>query len=224
MNRPSLYSIDIWTQWEHGILQIMTEALSQLDSYVDTDDTENDITVELHKIILRVRFNCQRVTFGNIMLQTQNQPLNAVGEQENQAALRKKPDLQWVFNDENASTPEKSQRFFTIECKCLSTSAEEQNYVEKGISRFTLDEWGYGRNEKSGMMVAYVKDMDMDKHLNQINKHNERYTYPLLIVCSSVNEDVHRYVQKFETREFEPKRFKLHHLWISVSKKWDISK
>lgn len=211
--------MNIWTQWEQGILQIMKEALSQLDHYVDTDYTENDITVELHKIILRVRFNHQRVTFGNIMLQTQNQPLNAVGEQENQIGLRKKPDLQWVFNDENASTPEKSQRYFTIECKCLLTSTEEQDYVEKGISRFTLDEWGYGRNEKSGMMVAYVKDIDTDKHLRQINKHNERYAYSLLISCSSENEVVYRYIQKFETREFEPKRFELHHLWMSVSKK-----
>lgn len=173
MDRPSLYSINIWTQWEQGILQIMTEALSQLDSYVDTDYTENDITAELHKIILRVRFDRQRVTFGNIIFQTQNQPLNAAGEQENQACLRKKPDLQWVFNDENASTPEKSQRYFTIECKCLLTNTEDQNYVKKGIRRFTLDEWGYGRNEKSGMMVAYVKDIDTNKHLRQVNKHTK---------------------------------------------------
>ncbi len=220
MNRPSLYSIDIWTQWECGIVQIMNEALSQLVCYVDTDYTENDITVELHKIILRVKVNNQKTAFGNIMLQTQNQPLNAVGERENQTRLRKKPDLQWVFSDENASTPEKSQRYFTIECKCLSTSTEEQNYVERGITRFTLDEWGYGRNEKSGMMVAYVKDMDIDKHLRQINKHNERYTYPLLIICSSESKDAcRRYVQNFETRGFEPKHFKLHHLWVSISEK-----
>ena len=152
------------------------------------------------------------------MLQTPNQPLNALGEQENQTRLRKKPDLQWVFNDENAGTPEKSERFFTIECKCLSTSTEEHNYVDKGISRFVLDEWGYGRNEKSGIMVAYMKDKDKDKHLCRINKHNDKYAYPLLIICSSENEDVYRYIQKFETREFEPKRFSLHHLWVNVSK------
>ncbi|MBD5495879.1 MAG: hypothetical protein HDR12_16320, partial [Lachnospiraceae bacterium] len=98
MNRPSLYSINIWAQWERGILQIMTEALSQLNNYVDTDYTENDITVELHKIILHVRFCNQQIAFGNIMLQTQNQPLNALGEQEEQTRLRKKPDIQWVFN------------------------------------------------------------------------------------------------------------------------------
>lgn len=218
MNRPSLYSINIWAQWERGILQIMTEALSQLNNYVDTDYTENDITVELHKIILHVRFCNQQIAFGNIMLQTQNQPLNALGEQEEQTRLRKKPDIQWVFNDENANTPENSQRYFTIECKCLSSSTEEQNYVEKGINRFVLDEWGYGRNEKSGMMVAYMKDKDTDKHLCQINKHNDKYAYPLLIICSSENEDVYRYIQKFETREFEPKRFNLNHLWVNVNK------
>lgn len=218
MNRPSLYSVNIWTQWEHGILQILTEALSQLDHYVDADYTENDITVELHKLILRVRFNNQKIAFGNIMLQTQNQPLNASGEPEDQARLRKKPDLQWVFNDESASIPENCQRYFTIECKCLSTSTEEQNYVEKGISRFVLDEWGYGRNEKSGMMVAYMKDKNTDKHLCQINRHNDKYAYPLLIICPSENEDVCRYIQKFETREFEPKCFHLHHLWVNVSK------
>ena len=217
MNRPNLYSIDIWAQWERGILQIMTEALSQLNDYVDMNYTENEITVELHKLIINVRFNDRKIAFGNIMLQTQNQPLNALGEQESQPRLRKKPDLQWVFNDENASTPEKSQRYFTIECKCLSTSTEEQHYVEEGINRFVLDEWGYGRNEKSGMMVAYMKDKDTDKHLYRINKLNDKYPYPLLLICSSENEDVCRYIQKFETREFEPMRFNLHHLWVNVS-------
>ena len=219
-NRPSLYSVNIWAQWERGILQIMTEALSQLYNYVDTNYTENDLTVELYKIILRVRFQNQKIAFGNIMLQTQNQPLNALGDQESQTRLRKKPDIQWVFNDENASAPENSQRYFTIECKCLLTSTEEQNYVEKGICRFVLDEWGYGRNEKSGMMVAYMKDKnkDIDKHLCQINKHNDKYTYPLLIVCPSENDDVCRYIQKFKTREFEPECFNLHHLWVNVNK------
>lgn len=218
MNRPSLYSINIWTQWENGILQIMKEALSQLDGYVDTDYTENDITVELYKIILHVVFHNQKTVFGNIMIQTQNQPLNALGERENQARLRKRPDLQWVFYDKHANTPENSQRFFTIECKCVSTSMEEKNYVEKGINRFVLEEWGYGKNEKSGMMVAYVKDKDTDKHLCQINKHNDEHEYPLLIICSGENEDVCRYIQRFETREFEPKRFELNHLWVNVNK------
>lgn len=213
-NRPSLYAINIWEQWERGILQIMTEALSQLAGYTDTDYTENDITVELHKIILRVKFYNQKIAFGNIMIQTQNQPLNALEEQENQASLRKKPDLQWVFYDESAKVPEKSQRYFTIECKCLSTSTEEQNYVEKGIKRFVMGEWGYGRNEKSAMMVAYMKDQAVDTHLSQVNEYNTQYEYPLLTICSE--ETLYRYIQEFETREFEPKHFSLHHLWVSL--------
>lgn len=222
MNRPSLYDIDIWAQWESGILIILTEALSQLSNHVKTDYTENDITTEFFKIIRDIKFNNPQIAFGSIIPQAQNPPLNPLGEEENKISLRKRPDLQWIFNDEHASTPEKSQRYYTIECKCLSTSTEEKHYVEEGIKRFVLDEWGYGRNEKSAVMIGYMKDEDADRHLCQINKHNEKHIYPLLFMCANENEDVYRCIQRFETREFEPQNFNLHHLWVNISKQEDI--
>ena len=78
MNRPSFQSIDIWAEWEKDILMILAEALPDLCNVSDMKNDENDITVQLHKIILTVRYNNQRITFGNIVLQTQNQPVNAL--------------------------------------------------------------------------------------------------------------------------------------------------
>ena len=218
MNRPSLYSINIWAQWERGILQILSEALPRLCDYVEQDYVEDDITTELCKLIKDIRFHNHQITFGTIIPQAQNQPSNALGKQENKTSLRKRPDLQWVFNDEHASTPERIQRCFVIECKCLSKSGEEKKYVENGIRRFVLKDWEYGKNEESAIMIGYMKDGDADERLCKINKYNDKYAYPLLIICPSVNEGVCRYIQKFETREFEPKCFKLHHLWVNVSK------
>lgn len=217
MNRPSLYSVNVWEQWERGILNILLEALPQLCDYVEQDYVEDDITTELYKLIMDITFHNRQITFGTIIPQAQNQPINPLGKQENKTRLRKRPDLQWIFNDENASTPEKSRRCFTIECKCLSKSGEEKKYVEKGISRFVLDEWGYGKNEKSAIMIGYMKDESVDKRLCKVNEYNDKCEYPLLIICHSENKAVCRYIQKFETREFEPKCFRLHHLWVNVS-------
>ncbi len=222
MNRPSLYAVDIWAQWEAGILEILEEALSQLDEclkkeYARDEYTENNITTVLHKLMRDIRFYEYKKICGIIQPQAQNEPINALGKQENLARLRKRPDLQWKFYDENADTPEKSQRSFTIECKCLSTTTEEKNYVENGISRFVLAEWGYGEGEKSAAMIGYIKGGTVDKHFSQINKHNEQYNYPLLGSYPNKEQDVYRYEQKFEAREFEPQNFVLHHLWTDIS-------
>lgn len=218
MNRPSLYSINVWTRWEHGILQILSEALPRLCDYVEQDYVEDDITTELYKLIRDITFRNHQITFGTIIPQAQNQPSNELGKQENKTSLRKRPDLQWVFNDEYASTPERTQRCFVIECKCLSKSVEEKKYVENGVSRFVLKEWEYGKNEESAIMIGYMKDKDVDRHLYKINKYNFKYKYPLLIIYPSGNKEVYRYIQKFKKREFEPKCFNLHHLWVNVNK------
>ncbi len=218
MNRPSLYSVNIWEQWERGILNILSEALPRLCDYVEQDYVEDDITTVLYKLIMDIRFRNRQITFGTIIPQAENQPSNELGKQENKTSLRKRPDLQWGFNDENASTPERSQRRFTIECKCISKSGEEKKYVENGICRFVLKEWEYGKNEKSAIMIGYMKDGDVAGRLCKVNKYNDKYAYPLLIIYPSENEAVCRYIQKFETREFEPRRFNLHHLWVNVSK------
>ncbi|MDR1629158.1 MAG: hypothetical protein LBS36_02960 [Oscillospiraceae bacterium] len=216
MNRPSFQSIDIWAEWEKDILMILVEALPSLCNVNDMTNDENDITVQLYKIILTVRYNKQKITFGNIVLQTQNQPVNALCVSENESSLRKKPDLLWVFNDENADTPEKSQRYFTIECKCLSTTADDKNYVEKGISRFILNDWGYGRNEKSAAMIGYIKDINSNVHLCRVVEHSKKHNYPEILEYVCENKHVYRYTQTFETREFEPRNFTLHHLWTHI--------
>lgn len=216
MNRPSFQSIDIWAEWEKVILRILVEALPDLRNVCDMTNDENDITVQLHKIILRVKFNNQRITFGNIVLQTQNQPVNALCVAENESSLRKKPDLQWVFNDENADTPEKSQRYFTIECKCLSTAVDDKNYVEHGVSRFILNDWSYGIYEKSAAMIGYIKDTNCDAHFCGVVEHSKKHNYPKILEYACEGEHIYRYTQTFETREFEPRNFTLHHLWTRI--------
>ena len=62
MNRPSLYSINIWAQWECGILQILSEALPRLCDYVKQDYVEDDITTELYKLIVEITFHNHQIT------------------------------------------------------------------------------------------------------------------------------------------------------------------
>lgn len=222
MNRPSFRSIDIWADCEKSILYTLSEALVFFREYVDASKTENDITVELCKAITDIRFKKQRDTladYGNVINQSQNQPVNALGVAENSVSLRKKPDILWVFYDENADVPEKSQRYFTIECKCLSDRTTTRDYVENGISRFVLNECGYGRNEKSSAMIGYIKAENGLSYCKIVNEKNQKRCYPILYKISSGIDSaiIERYRQDFITREFKPTRFSIHHLWAYIN-------
>lgn len=219
MNRPSFYSIDIWASCEKSILLILSKALEDLHNYTDASKDEDMITVDLDKIIARVRHNRTHKTladYGNVICQAQNQPLNAIGVAENDISLRKEPDLLWAFYDVYAISPEKSQRYFTIECKCLSANIHDKNYVVEGIKRFILDDWGYSRYEKSGAMVGYIKQNTVAHHLEAVNDHISKQRYPTMMGVISNSTTVNTYIQQFTTRDFEPQSFTLHHLWANI--------
>ena len=231
MNRPSFRSIDIWADCEKNILLVLSEALAMLRDITDTTKEEDAITVDLYKAISEVRFSREKFTladWGVVMFQTQNQPINPTGVDENTASLRKKPDLQWAFFNESAETPEKQNRSFTIECKCLyegTTSASGENYVKKGISRFVLAEWSYGNSEKSAAVIGYIKSGEACMHLSCINARNQKLGYPEIHKsrCYNENGTVKKYIQHFTIREFEPKAFTLHHLWTHIPSSADVT-
>ena len=221
MDRPSFSSIDIWADCERSILQVLLESLILLSDFTDPAKHENDITVDLCKAIKEVRFNKQKRTlsdYGNVVIQAQNQPLNALGIVENNTSLRKKPDMLWVFYDENADVPEKSERYFTIECKCLYNNKTATEYVDEGILRFVLNEWGYGRNEKSSAMIGYIKSGDVISYLERVNESNRNHCYPMMLEELGVTDDdtIKQYIQEFDAREFDPQLFTLYHLWVCI--------
>ena len=223
MNRPSFHSIDLWADCERSILQVFSESLILLSDFSDAAKHENEITVDLYKAILEVRFGRQKNTLadnGAVAIQTQNQPVHALGVAENDVSLRKKPDMLWMFYDENADVPEKSQRYFAIECKRLYNDRTATEYVKEGILRFVLDEWGYGRYEKSSAMIGYIKSGDMDSHLVKVNENNQKYCLPMIMENPGITDSdaVKQFVQDFDDREFSPAHFTLFHLWAYIGR------
>ena len=127
MKRPNLFTLDIWQRHENMVLQTLCEALSVLNLCVTTNNTEDEITIELIKCIRNVVFKEKYVYSGNIVCQANNQPLG--GKDESIYRLRKKPDIQWGFINTYADSVEGLERYFTIECKCLSDSGTANAYV-----------------------------------------------------------------------------------------------
>lgn len=221
MNRPSLRSIDIWADCEKSIIATLREALCILNQNTDISKNENGITEDFSKTIHSIRFKRDRATisdYGTITIQTQNQPISPLGISEHENSLRKRPDMLWSFYDENAESPEKSQRHFTIECKCLDDRSSAKDYIEKGVSRFILNDWGYGRGEKSSAMIGYVIASEYTVYREGISKHNQRLHYSDIIEtsCEANSNSTKQFVQDFLNREFEPRKFRLHHLWVNL--------
>jgi hypothetical protein len=222
MERPNLFILDIWQRHENIVLQTLCEALSVLNLCVTTNNTEDEITIELVKCIRNVVFKKKYVYCGNIVCQANNQPLG--GKDESINRLRKKPDIQWGFVNIYADSVEGLERYFTIECKCLSDSGTANAYVKNGIMRFVLSDYGYGQNEKSGAMIGYIKDNSEDELFINVNIQADKYHLsPVMRYEDNEGKAILKLKQEIEDREFLPYNFTLHHYWVSITHKNELN-
>ena len=215
MKRPNLFTLDIWQRHENMVLQTLCEALSVLNLCVTANNAEDEITIELVKCIRNVVFNKKYTYSGNIVCQAHNQPLG--GAEESAIRLRKKPDIQWGFINTYADSVEGLERYFTIECKCLSSNSTATAYVKNGILRFVLSDYGYGQNEKSGAMIGYIKENSEDIHFANVNQQTSIYQlFPIARCEDNDAKDIFKLKQEIVDREFVPYAFTLHHYWVNI--------
>lgn len=216
MIRPSFFSLNIWKRHVNMVLQSLCEALSVLNSHVTICNTEDEITIELVKCIREVVFRKKYDYSGNIVCQANNQPLGIKDENINR--LRKKPDIQWGFINAYADNVEGLERYFTIECKCLSKNATANAYVKNGIMRFVLSNYGYGQNEESGAMIGYLKCRLKNELLININIQVSRYNLLPIIRYDEESTDILKLKQEILARDFSPYNYTLYHYWVNIEK------
>jgi hypothetical protein len=133
----------------------------------------------------------------------------------------KRPDIQWIHDDESVTDDRHREKSFVIECKRLGqVTASRWNlneqYVISGIHRFHSKEWKYGLHMNEGMMIGFVQNMDMSAILDVVNSHVSAKSLPhLRLEKSFVETGVSRLTHEFK-RPFLRSPFTLFHQWIDV--------
>lgn len=216
--------IDLWHNHESRVTEIVTLALKMLLAETDLPDNEDRLNRKLFFCIHRA--NRQLVDQNRhldwpLTYEARNQP--DADDIERAAREHKRPDFIWAIYDHLEPNPDKSAKYFVIECKRLGRAPYPSlrlnvNYVKNGIARFVLAEWGYGKSCKSGMMIGYVQTMEMDDILGEVNAVGNANSISRIELSNEafIKRDVNRLQQELHRPDVPPTPFKLGHLWVDL--------
>jgi hypothetical protein len=216
--------IDLWANHEARILEIVTLALKMLITELDLPENEDRLNRKLFFCIHRA--NRQLVDANKhldwpLTYEARNQP----DADDSVRALRegKRPDFIWAIYDHLEPDPEKSAKYFVLECKRLGTPPYpgyklNVNYIKTGINRFVLAEWGYGKSCRSGIMIGYAQSMEMEDILKEVNTEGSAHSLSGIELSSKpfITRSVNRLEQELHRPEVLPTPFSLRHLWVDL--------
>ena len=219
-SRPSLIHQKLWQSRRKHYIAVFENALMLLRQRHDLPVDELGLVRELHFASVTARRTLDPTgLFRAPVFEAQNLPNPDSDRPE--AFEHKRPDIQWIHDDESAADDRHREKAFVIECKRLGqTTASRWNlneqYVISGVHRFHSINWRYGLHMSEGMMIGFVQDMDMPSILGAVNAHIETTCLPHLKLedpffvtgVSSLNHE-------FE-RAFSRSPFKLFHQWIDL--------
>jgi hypothetical protein len=129
-------------------------------------------------------------------------------------AERKQPDIQWGYQDELDPDPQRSARFFHIECKRLGGADLNSKYVDDGIMRFVSLGHRYGKDVVEGAMVGYVVEGQSSDAFTGVNARSATAGLPGVVMLSSEAELC--LLESTLDRPFPKSPFRLHHVWIVI--------
>lgn len=223
MSRPLLSKIDSWSNHEARVLEVFGLALMLLRHEIDLPDQEVDINRKLWFCIHRTN---RELSFNNrgLISPPSYDSKNAPDRDDEERAARenKRPDFSCGFYDHQESDPDKSAKFYVIECKRLgspsSTWVLNKNYVRYGICRFIDPKWGYGKSVSSSAMIGYVQSMELQDILIEVN--NETANKTLIPIKLSgerwIEGGVNHLEQSLNRSRVQPARFRLRHMWVDL--------
>lgn len=158
----------------------------------------------------------------------QNQPSSE--DEMSDARLEKEPDFQWQIVNDLEYEPNRAYRHYAIECKRLGNLASRtwnlnENYVKKGILRYTKKEYGYGKNTPSGVMIGYIQGMELVDIFSEVNSFASKESIAVIAhpVNGLINGGVSRMKQYLDRPQVPPSPFDLHHLWADLRSIYAIS-
>ena len=219
-SRPSLIHQKLWQSRRKHYLAVFENALMLLRQRHELPVNELGLVRELHFASVTARRTLDPTgRFGSPVFEAQNLPNPDSARIE--AFEHKRPDIQWIHDDESAIDDRHREKSFVIECKRLGQTTRSrwdlnQQYVTGGVHRFHSAEWKYGLHMSEGMMIGFVQDMDLDAILEVTNAHlTTRCQSHLKLETRFIPTGVSRLTHVFE-RSFSRSPFTLLHLWLDI--------
>jgi len=219
-SRPRLTSINLWERHERRCMLMLRDAIAGLANGT-ADERETDLNRRLYGAIIAVQGADARRGLEQLSVvvpEGRNPPV--ASDAQRAAREHKIPDFYWSFVDYLAPAPEAVARQFVVECKRLTASSKDWDYmaqyIEAGVQRFVSEAHGYGKEAPSGAMVGYLQNMDVDAALSGVNTHAGANGLPSLAVrVRSADAPVELDHQL--DRPFRDSPFLLMHFWTRVS-------
>jgi len=176
VSRPNLFELPVWEHFEQSVQEIFDRGLLALAEEPRLPLEEDPLNRRLLHCCRRANHALRKEGRGlpsPIFYEANNQPL--ADDPDRASRLRKRPDFQCGLHDDLAEDPDKSDLFYTIECKRLGQPTRpdwvlNRNYVGNGILRFIMAEWGYAEGAPSGMMIGYIQTMEPEQILSEVNE------------------------------------------------------
>jgi hypothetical protein len=219
-SRPSLIHQKLWQSRRKHYIAVFENALMLLRHRHELPVDELGLVRELHFASVTARRRLDPIgRFGSPVFEAQNLP--DPDSERLEAFEHKRPDIQWIHDDESATDDRHREKAFVIECKRLGqTTASRwdlnEQYVISGVHRFHSTDWKYGLHMSEGMMIGFVQDMELPAILNVVNAHIATTCLPnLKVEIPFVVTGVSRLNHEFE-RPFSRSPFKLLHHWIDI--------
>lgn len=215
----------VWANFERRVLRIFERALEILQDDKELDLDENPLNRKLDSCVRKANNELNGVNKGIDWpphYEGHNQP---DADDETKAPREdKSPDFQWGVVDFTEPEPARQNKHYVIECKILgkprsSSWVFNKNYVQNGMLRFVNKDHGYGKSVPSGAMVGYIRDMEADTVLEEVNQHAKNSDINELFLSEDGWNDggVSRLGQELDRPEVPPTPFSLHHLWVDLS-------
>lgn len=222
MSQPWISGPAIWENHRRRVLKVLLIALSLLQDKNSLREAEVDLNRELYFCILQA--NRQQWVIGEGFdhppIEGKNPP--CADDEERAKREDKIPDFLWGIFDHAEPDPNRSARYFVIECKRLGKPIRSDwilnsNYVQNGVLRFITEEHGYAKSEKSGAMVGYVQNMEFDSILDDVNAMAIAASIaPLTLLDSGWHIDGISKLRHLLVRSSLPSPLLLEHFWVDV--------
>lgn len=229
MRRPRISSLNSWGTLETLVLEVLILALKILSNEHKLPQGENKLNRKFFYCIRRANHRLLSNNRGIRSLpfyEAKNQP--DVDDETRAKREDKVPDFQWSLHDAQESNPEKSFKYYVVECKRLGLPSSSswkfnENYVLNGVCRFVIAEWGYGKSSPSGAMIAYVQSMDMSEILDEVNRAGKANNLSEIRLSEEGwrNNGVSKLNHQLNRPEVPPTPFNLTHLWLDLRKHFD---
>ena len=222
MRQPSIRALRTWCEHEQRVLEIVCQALAELQGAQPLAMDEPALNRKLHFCLRRVNVRLSRQDRGvsPFVWEAQNQPLT--DDKTRAAREHKRPDFQCGFVNLQESDDDRASMFYTIECKRLGTRVGQRVlnviYVKEGVLRFVTEEHSYGKATPSGAMIGYVQSMELDDILGEVNAASKKSSLPSIVRADAAwREDAVTRLDHTLTRPsslLSP--FDLRHLWVDI--------